>query len=92
MSEQMFHTPLEPNISSSIYPPLFSVNKSDHYNDTSHDQVVYNKEQKLGYYNTGWIFSLYYNSKNYSYQERFRAKPTSKTSEKVSVGANKLSW
>ena len=36
----MFHTPLEPHPSSSIYPPLFSGHKSDHHKDPSRDRVV----------------------------------------------------
>ena len=41
MSNQIFHTPLEPHPSLYIYPPFFSVHKSDHTIDPSQYQVVY---------------------------------------------------
>ena len=52
----MFHTPLEPHSSLSIYPPLFSDHKSDRHRNPLQYQVVYEEEQKLGYCDTGWRF------------------------------------
>ena len=65
MSEQMFHTPLEPHPSSSIYPPLFSGHKSDRHKDPSQDWVVYEEEPKLGYCDAKYVpvqgtMELYY--------------------------------
>ena len=40
----MFHTPLEIYPSSSIYPPLYSGNKSDFHNYPSLDRVVCEEE------------------------------------------------
>ena len=64
---QVLNIILEQHTYSSIYPPLFSGQKSDLHRDPSHVQVVYEKK-KQGYCDTGWILSLEYNSNNYTYQ------------------------
>ena len=61
---------LKPNPSTSIYPPLFSGQKSDPRRDLSQYQVVYEKEPKTGYCNIGWIFSSDSNSNKFPYQAR----------------------
>ena len=91
MSERMFHTPLEPLPSSSIYQPLFPGHKSDHHKYPSRDQVVYEKEPKLGYCDTGWSFSSESISNNSPSQARYRATSTSLNSKNIAVGERKLS-
>ena len=91
MSEKMFHNPLEPHPSSSIYPPLFSGHKSDRHKYPSQDRVVDEEEPKLGYCDTGWSLSSDSISKNSPSQARYRATSTSLKSKKLSVGERKLS-
>ena len=90
MSEQMFHTPLEPHPSSSIYPPLFSVHKSDRHKCPSHDWVVYEEEPKLGYCDACRSLSSDYIYNNYPSQARSRVTLTSLNSKNIAVGDRKL--
>ena len=60
----MSHTPLEPHTYLYIYTPLFSGHMSDRYRYPSKYWAVYEKETKLGYFDTGWILSSEYNYKN----------------------------
>ena len=91
MSEQMFHTPLEPHPSSSIYPPLFSGHKSDRQKDPSQDRVVYEEEPKLGHCDTVWSLSLDSISNNSPSQARSRATSELLNSKKLAVWERNLS-
>ena len=91
MSERMFHTPLEPHPSSSMYPPLFSGHKSDRHKDPSQDRVVYEEEPKLGYCDAGWSLSSDSISNKSPSQARSRATLTLLDSNILAVGERKLS-
>ena len=91
MSERMFHTPLEPHPSSSIYLPLFPGHIYDRHKDPSRDQVVYEEEPKLGYWETGWSLSSDSVSNNSPSQARSRATSTLLNSKNMALGERKLS-
>ena len=48
--------------------------------------MVYEKEPKSGYCDTGWSFSSYYNSNNSTSQERYSATPTTEIVNKYQLG------
>ena len=91
MSERIFHTPLEPHRSSSIYPPLFSGHKSDRHKDPSQDGVVHEEEPKPGYCDTSSSLSSDSISKNYPSQARSRVTLTLLDIKILAVGERKLS-
>ena len=91
MSEQIFHTTLEPHPYLSITPTLFSGRKPDRHRNPSKDQVVYEEEPKLGYYDTGWSLSSKSISNNSPSQGRSRATSKLLNSKKLAVGERKLS-
>ena len=91
MSERMFHTPLEPHPSLSIYPTLFSGHKYDRHKDPSQIWVVYEEEPKLGYCDTGWSLSSESIFNNSPSQERSRATSALLKSKNIALGEIKLS-
>ena len=60
----------------SIFPPLFSGNKSDRHKDPSQDWVVYEEEPNMGCCDTGWSFFSDSISNNSPYKARSGVKST----------------